>query len=363
MIPISSPEITDADIRNVIEVLKSGSITQGSKVEEFENAFAEYTGSKHAIAVNNGTSALQIALMSANLHKNEEVLTTPFSFIATGNSVVLAGGIPKFCDIEDEFYCLDPHKLKDSPKTRIIMPVHLYGHPANIDEIAEVAAKNNQLIVYDAAQAHGTRFKGRPLGRFDHISCFSFYATKNMTTAEGGMIITNDDQIASSARIIRNHGSDRQYNHIVLGHNFRMTDINASIGLSQLTRLDSNIDKRRRNAKMYNEILEKANSIHCPSELSDCHHSYHQYTIRFENGIRDEVAKKLKANGIDTRVYYPTPIHLQPYYQQTFGYGGGEYPVSERASKSVLSLPVHPRLTDEQITFIGETLIEAIRTT
>lgn len=362
MISISSPDIRAEDIEQVVEVLRSGSITQGQKVSEFEKEFAKYTGAKHAVAVNNGTSALQVALMAASLKKGEPVLTSPFSFIATGNSVILAGGEPKFCDIDINTYCLDPAKIQRSQKTRIIMPVHLYGHPANIKEIIEIANKNDQIIVWDAAQAHGAKFDGLPLGSFNHLSCFSFYATKNMTTAEGGMIITNDEGLAQSMRMIRNHGSERQYYHVMLGHNFRMTDINAGLGVSQLRRLDSNIEKRRQNAKLYNEIFSNFSAISIPRELKDCNHSYHQYTLRFDNStLRDKIKDYLYSNGIDARVYYPIPIHLQPFYKNTYGYKGGEFPVAEYASQSVLSLPIHPRLTDEQIMFIGESVKRAFK--
>jgi dTDP-4-amino-4,6-dideoxygalactose transaminase len=346
------------EIRGVVDVLQSGTIAEGPRVKEFEEAFASYVGTKHAVAVNSGTAALLVALLAREIGPGDEVIVPPFTFIATANAVLFAGAKPVFVDVEADTFNIDPEQIraKITRRTKAIIPVDLYGRPARMDEIMAIAKKHRLSVIEDACQAHGAAIGGRKCGSFD-IGCFSFYPTKNMTTSEGGMLTTNDGMIAEMARMIRSHGSKVRYYHEMLGFNLRMTDISAAIGLAQLKHIDRYDDMRIANARRLNEKLAGIRGIITPCIAEGCRHVFHQYTIRVtpEFGMsRDEVAKKLAEAGIGTGVYYPVPIHKQTYYRN-LGYED-HLPVSERLSKEVLSLPVHPAVTPEDIDHIAETI-------
>jgi dTDP-4-amino-4,6-dideoxygalactose transaminase len=349
MIPIAKPQLDEAEIEAVSDVLRSGIIAEGPRVAEFEQAFAEYTGTEYAVAVNSGTAALHAALLAHGIGKGDEVITSSFSFIATANSVLFTGARPVFADIRPDSFNLDPHLVEEkiTPATKAIMPVHLYGHPADMEAMDEIAEDHDLVLIEDACQAHGAAYKGKKAGSFG-TGAFSFYPTKNMTTSEGGIITTNSKETAEKARMIRAHGSKQRYLHEMLGYNLRMTDISAAIGMVQLKRLPDYIEARQRNAKMLNEGLKSVDGIECPVVRKNCGHVFHQYTIRTRN--RDQLADHLKEKGIGSGIYYPIPIHRQPYYKE-LGYND-TLMVTEKASREVLSLPVHPGVTRDDINTI-----------
>jgi len=353
MIPIAKPQIDEAEVQAVTEVLRSGIIAQGQRVADFENAFTECSGTEHAIAVNSGTAALHAALLAHGIGEGDEVITSPFSFIATANSILYTNARPVFSDIEGKTFNLDPEQISEkiTSKTKAIMPVHLYGHPAEMKIIGEIAEDHKLAIIEDACQAHGAKYDGKTVGSFG-TGAFSFYPTKNMTTSEGGIITSNDKKIADKCRMIRNHGSSQRYLHGILGFNLRMTDISASIGLVQLGKLGNYTAQRQQNAKKLTQGLETIEGITCPEVREGCEHVFHQYTIRTQE--RDKLAEYLNHNGIGTGIHYPIPIHKQPLYQE-LGYAD-ELPESEKASAEVLSLPVHPQLNESEIDIIINTI-------
>ena len=265
-VPIAKPIIGEEEIENVVEVLKSGMIAQGPKVEEFEQKFADWVGAKYGIAVNSGTAALHVALLSCGIGEGDEVITTPFTFIASGNSIVYTGAKPVFADIDLKTYTLDPDSIEDliTENTKAIMPVQLYGQSANMDKINEIARKHGLIVIEDAAQAHGAICNGKKVGSMGDMACFSFYPTKNMTTSEGGIITTDDEDLAENAKIFRAHGATVRYHHDAIGYNFRMTDISAAIGLAQLEKIDDFNDKRIANAAYLNEGLKDVEGIVTP---------------------------------------------------------------------------------------------------
>lgn len=355
MILVAKPQIDEAEIEAVSEVLRSGMIAQGQRVADFEQAFAEYNGVDHAVAVNSGTAALHAALLANGIGKGDEVITSPFSFVATANSVLFTGATPVFADIEPEAFILDPGLVaeKITPRTKAIMPVHLYGHPADMDAMRDLAEDKHLLLIEDACQSHGATFRGKKVGSFG-TGAFSFYPTKNMTTSEGGMLTTNSREVAEKARMVRAHGSAQRYLHEMLGFNLRMTDICAAIGLVQLQKLDGYTAKRQQNAGKLTKGLQGTENIVCPTVKEGCSHVFHQYTIRTEK--RDELAAYLNSRGIGTGIHYPIPIHRQPYYQE-LGYTDS-MPISEKASREVLSLPVHPQLAEGDLDLIINTIKE-----
>ncbi|MDG6244957.1 MAG: DegT/DnrJ/EryC1/StrS family aminotransferase [Methanolobus sp.] len=349
MIPIAKPQLDQAEIDAVSDVLRSGIIAEGQRVAQFEEAFAEYTGTDHAVAVNSGTAALHAALLAHGIGRGDEVITSSFSFIATGNSVLFTGARPVFADICADTFNLDPKLIEEkiTPATKAIMPVHLYGHPADMDAIRDIAEDHDLILIEDACQAHGAALNGKKAGSFG-TGAFSFYPTKNMTSSEGGMITTNDREVAERARMIRSHGSKQRYLHEMLGYNLRMTDISAAIGLVQLGKVAEYTSAREHNAASLSKGLRGIEGLQCPTVRPGCRHVFHQYTIRIKE--RDALAGHLKSIGIGTGIYYPIPIHRQPYYKE-LGYNDSLL-VTEKASREVLSLPVHPGVTDEDIATI-----------
>lgn len=354
MIPIAKPLLGDEEINAVAAVLQSGMIAEGERVREFENKFAEYIGVEHAVAVNSGTSALHAALLAHNIGNGDEVITTSFSFIATANSILFTGAKPVFADIEYDTFNIDTDDIleKITPKTRGLMPVHLYGHPAGMKAIMEIAQDHDLVVIEDACQAHGAMYGDKKAGSFG-TGAFSFYPTKNMTTSEGGMITTHDSKVAERARMIRSHGSKQRYLHEVIGYNLRMNDISAAIGLVQLEKLDGFTQMRQRNAKILSDGLRDVDGITIPAIWDGCGHVFHQYTIRAEN--RDELSAMLNGGGIGTGIYYPIPIHKQPVYRK-LGYDDN-LPECEIAAQEVLSIPVHPAVSKDELM----TIIEGIK--
>ncbi|MBN2488632.1 MAG: DegT/DnrJ/EryC1/StrS family aminotransferase [Methanosarcinaceae archaeon] len=360
MIPIAKPLLDEEEIAAVSNVLRSGIIAEGQRVADFEEAFANYIGVENAVAVNSGTAALHAALLAHGIGAGDEVITTSFSFIATANSILFTGAKPVFADIEHDTFNIDTDDIagKITPKTKALMPVHLYGHPAEMRAIMEIAEDHNLTVIEDACQAHGAAYGNKKVGSFG-TGAFSFYPTKNMTTSEGGMITTNDKEIADRARMIRSHGSRQRYLHEMIGYNFRMTDISAAIGLVQLGKLGEFTSMRQRNAGILSNGLRNIKGITVPVIRNGCNHVFHQYTIR--TGGRDELVSFLNKNGIGTGIYYPVPIHKQPLYRE-LGYNDN-LPVCEEAAGEALSLPVHPAVSKEDLNMIIETIkkgVEAI---
>ncbi|MBX6772210.1 MAG: DegT/DnrJ/EryC1/StrS family aminotransferase [Chloroflexi bacterium] len=352
MIPMARPVIGDEEIAAVVAVLRSGYLVQGRVVAEFETEFARYIGTQHAIAVSSGTAALHLALLAHGIGPGDEVITTPFSFIATANAILYTGARPLFADICPDTLNLDPAQVAEriTPRTRAILPVHLYGHPADMAAIERIARRHGLAVIEDAAQAHGAAIDGRKVGTFG-TGCFSLYATKNITTGEGGIITTSDSALAERLRMLRDHGQRARYEHEILGYNLRLTDFQAALGLAQLHRIEELTQRRIANAAYLNRHL--AGIVTTPTTRPGCRHVYHQYTVRIPTG-RDALARALGAAGIATGIHYPLPIHQQKLYRE-LGYHDS-LPIAEQASREVLSLPVHPALTTEELDQIADTL-------
>ena len=347
MIPLSKPIVGIAEKEAVLRVLESGMLAQGPEVAAFEQEFSELVASHHCIAVNSGTSALHLGLLAAGIKSGDEVLVPSFTFAATANAVSLCGAIPIFVDIDPQTFNMnvDAAEAAIGNNTAGILPVHLYGHPANMPEFTKLAERHGLLLFEDAAQAHLASINGNPVGSFG-TSIFSFYPTKNMTSGEGGMIVTSDDEIARKARLLRNQGMEERYKNEIVGFNNRMTDLHASIGRAQLGSLFDRTERRREIAEKYNEQIS---TVETPYVGENVKHVYHQYTIRTER--RESLVEHLKQKDIGHGVYYPIPVHKLPSFEVNIN-----LPETERAALEVLSIPVHPSLTDEDV---GE-VIEAI---
>jgi dTDP-4-amino-4,6-dideoxygalactose transaminase len=350
MISISKPFIGESEKKAVLEVLDSGFLVQGPRTAKFEERFAQMCGVKHAIAVTSGTSALYVAMLAHGIGPGDEVITTAFTFAATANAILFAGAKPVFVDIEDETFNIDPALVEQAitPQTRAIMPIHLYGHVSDMQSLQAIADQHGLPIIEDACQAVLATYDGKFAGSFG-TGTFSFYATKNMMTGEGGMITTNDNAIAQQCRLLRNHGMTRRYYHDALGFNYRMTDLQAAIGLAQIERLPAFTEKRRANAAYLNANLH---SVVTPTEKQGYGHVWHQYTVRVRPGCdRDSAVKQLNDAGVGTGIYYPVPLHHQDYLKDIVG--GISLPVTEKMAKEVISLPVHPALSAEELETIA----------
>jgi dTDP-4-amino-4,6-dideoxygalactose transaminase len=342
MIPIAKPMIGEEEKQAVLEVLDSGMLAQGPRVKAFEEAFAKMCGVRFAVATSSGTTALHVTLLAHDIEPGDEVITTPFTFIASANSVLYVGAKPVFVDIDPVTFNIEPAQIEAAitPRTKAIMPVHLFGLICDMEPIMALAQAHDLIVIEDACQSHGAEYHGKRTGSFG-TGCFSLYPTKNITSAEGGMITTDDEEIAERCRVIRQHGMRRRYYHDEMGFNFRMTDVHAAIGLAQLQKLERFNEARIANARFFNEHLV---GVTTPTVPEGYRHVFHQYTIRVAGGRRDTVLEGLREKGIGTGVYYPVPVHRQrPYVQQ--GYYEETFPKAERATAEVLSLPVHPGLS------------------
>jgi perosamine synthetase len=360
MIQISKPQIDKKEISAVVEVLKSGSLVQGKIVEEFEKNFSRVCEAKYAVAVNNGTAALHTALHVLGIGQGDEVITTPFTFVATANAILMTGAKPVFVDIEEESFNIDPDKIekKITKKTKAILAVNLYGQPANYKEINKIARKYKLFVIEDAAQSIGAEYFGKKSGSLADIACFSLYATKNIITGEGGVITTNNKDWNKKARIFRNQGQDEniKYKYYGLGYNYRMTNLNASIGIEQLKKLSVFTKKRQKNATYYTENI-KAKGLVLPEIKARVSSVFHQYTLRATKEFklsRDEFKDHLLGYGIQSNVYYPIPLYKFDHLK--FDHKINDYPIAERASKEVISIPVHPCLKIKDVKFITDTI-------
>ena len=352
MIPIAKPILGEEEQRAVIEVLRSGMIACGPKVQEFEKQFALFVGTKYAVATTSGTTALHLALLSIGIKKGDEIIIPSFSFISTANSVLFCNAIPIFCDVNPQTFNLDTKKIENliTKKTKAIMPVHLYGQPSDMKPILEIAEKYGINVICDAAQAHGAKYNNKMVGSFGDAECFSFYSTKNMTTGEGGIITTNDDTLVKKLYSLRNHGRTKErwgYDHSYLGYNYRMTDIAANIGIEQLKKLPEFNKKRKDNARYLNQKLESVKWINIPQLLENIDHVYHQYTIR--SNKREEIIQCLKKKDVGYGIYYPKPLHFYPHLKK---YAHKDLKISENLANEVISLPIHPSLNNHELEII-----------
>ncbi|MBH0082853.1 DegT/DnrJ/EryC1/StrS aminotransferase family protein [Salinibacterium sp. SWN167] len=350
MIPAARPQIGQDERDAVDRVMSSGMLAQGPEVAAFETEFSAIVGGAQCVAVNSGTSALHMAFVAAGIGAGDEVIVPSFSFAATANAVALAGATPVFVDIERDYFSMDPAAVEAAitSRTKAIMPVHLYGHPALMVELSAIAATHDLLVFEDAAQAHAASVNGIPVGKWGIAGSFSFYPTKNMTSGEGGMITTSSDELARVARLLRNQGMERRYENEVVGFNTRMTDIHASIGRVQLTKLAGWTAQRQANAAFFDEHLS---GVITPPVAAGSVHVYHQYTIRVVDQDRDAFAAALAERGVGTGVYYPTPIHQLPSFKLDL-----DLPVTAEVATQALSLPVYPSLTEAE----RETIVNAV---
>ena len=355
-ISIAKPNFGKEEMEAVKEVLESGILVAGPKTRSFEKEFAEYVGVKHAVAVTNGTIALDVALKALKINPGDEVITSAFSFIASSNCILFQNAKPVFADIDPKTFNIDPSDVaeKITTKTKAIIPVHLFGQPAKMDILKEIAQDNGVALVEDAAQAHGAEYKGRKIGSIGDLGCFSFYATKNMTMGEGGMITTNDPKLAEKVRLLINHGQSCKYHHDILGYNYRITEFCAAIGSVQLRKLDNFNIKRTENAGLLSNGIRGFTCLTAPYMDMNVKHVFHQYVVRVEDSCgldRDKIAGCLTEKSVGVAVHYPIPIYKQPFYQK-LDYRRTYCLNSEEACRRVLSLPVHPLVERKDIEYI-----------
>lgn len=353
MIPMADLKAQYRAIRGEIDeavarVLENAHYILGPEVAAFEAEFAQYQHAEHAIGVNSGTSALHLALLAAGVGPGDEVITVPFSFIATAAAIVYTGARPVFVDIDPVTFNMDPARIEAAitSHTRAIMPVHLYGQPADLDPILEIARRRGLAVIEDAAQAHGAEYRGRRVGAIGDIGCFSFYPAKNLgACGEGGAVVTDDPEYARAIRLLRDWGSEKKYVHSMHGYNYRLEGLQGAILRVKLRHLDAWTATRARSASLYHELLANTGAV-LPHAMEYARHAWHCYTIRV--AARDQVQQELLSLGVQTGVHYPIPIHLQPAYAN-LGYGPGDFPEAERAAAEVLALPIHAELTEAQV--------------
>jgi perosamine synthetase len=355
-INIAKPDIGEEEISEVSRVMRSGMIASGPETKLFEEEFAKFVGSKYACAVNNGTSALSVALSAAGIGHGDEVITTPLTFVATANAILSCGAIPVFADINENTFNLSAASVKKmiNEKTRAIMPVHLYGLAAEMDQFRDIADEFGIVIIGDAAQAHGAEINDKIVGTLADLECFSFYPTKNMTTGEGGMVTTNDEQLFKLIKSISNHGRPTNtlgtYEYERFGLNLRLTDIGSAIGRVQLKKLKSLNERRKKNAELMSKLLYGINGIKLPEVPLGYVHCWHQYTIRVKNRL--DLVKYLKDRGIGTGIYYPRLIYDYPHLEKFMN----DCPVAKSLVNEVVSIPIHPGLDKVDIIEIAETI-------
>jgi perosamine synthetase len=362
LLPYGRQTLTDADVSAVVDVLRSDWLTTGPQIDAFEGAFASVVGARHAVSFSSGTAALHAAAFAAGVGPGDEAITTPLTFCATANAVVYQGAVPVFADVRQDTLTLDPDHVARlvTARTKAILPVDYGGHPAELDQLMAIADRHGLVVIEDAAHALGATLDGRPVGAISHMTMFSLHPVKHVTTGEGGMVTTNDDDLARRLRLFRGHGIEsdartRQaqgtwfYEMTALGYNYRLSDIACALGLSQLPRLADNVARRRAIAARYADAFAVAPGLVLPVTREGASPAWHLYPIRVASTIdRGEVFRALRAEGLGVNVHY-IPVHLHPYYRQTFGYGGGEYPVAEGAYAQLISLPMFHGMTDQDV--------------
>ena len=375
-LPFALPDVSDAEIAEVVDTLRSGWITYGPKTQRFEAEFAAAVGAKQAVALNSCTAGLHLALLAAGVGRGDEVITSPITFAATANVIVHAGATPVLADVCADDLNIDPRAVvaKITPRTKALMPVHYGGQPCRMDELLAIAKEHGLVVIEDAAHAAGAAYKGRPIGAIGDASVFSFYAIKNMTTGEGGMLTTDDDALADKVRVLRSHGlsadawkrysasGGADYEVTVPGFNYRMTDIQAAIGRGQLARLKEINAARARLASRYSERLAKVAEVETPIARPEVEHAWHLYALRLRlerlRIDRDAFATELRQRGIGTSKHF-IPIHYHAFYREGFGFHRGDFPVAEDAYERLISLPLYPRMTEADVDRVA-TAIEAI---
>lgn len=368
-IPLSSPDITHKEIEIINQVLATPSLSIGPKIKEFEQKIANYIGTRHAVAVNSGTSALHLGIRGLDIKDGDEVITTPFSFIASANCALFERAKPIFVDIDKNTLCIDVTKIEEkiSTKTKAILPVHVFGHPCQMDKVMEIARLHHLVVIEDACEAIGAEYKGKKVGSFGNVGVFAFYPNKQITTAEGGMIVTDDENIAELCRSMRNQGREDNnswLSHKRLGYNYRMSELSAALGVAQTNRIDEILKKRQQVADFYNERLKEADEVEIPYIDPDVKMSWFVYVIRlnserFSREGRDRILQELKGKGISCSNYFP-PIHLEPFYQQLFGYKEGDFPITEKVSGLTIAMPFYNNLTEEEVDYICNSLKDII---
>jgi len=357
-IPVARPAIGQDEISAVTAVLESGMLASGERVAEFERNFADYCGSTHAVAINNGTAALHAALLAADIGQGDEVIVPSFTFFATASAVSMTGAKPVFVDVHERTFNIDPAQVENAvtPRTKAVIGVHLFGQPFDVTGVEQVCESHNLTLIEDAAQAQGAISHGERAGAMGHMGCFSFYATKNMTTGEGGMVTTSDKAFNERLRLLINHGQSEKYLHTRIGYNYRLTDVAAAIGLVQLKKLEKFNMRRRKNAEYFDSHIS-VKGLLTPEIAPGTHHVYHQYVIRLTDEFpmkRADFIEYLKAKGIGTAVHYPIPLHHQPVYARAEE--PDPCPVSTSLAGSVLSIPVHPLLDQKELAYICDTI-------
>jgi dTDP-4-amino-4,6-dideoxygalactose transaminase len=365
MIPMSCPDVEESDVEAVCEVLRSGRLALGPKAVEFERLMAEYLGVENAVAVNSGTAALHLIALGLGLGPGDEVLVPSFTFAASVNALLFAGATPVFVDIEPGTYNLDPVDLKRkvSSRTKAVMTVDIFGHPVEWDEILRIAEQHDLRVIDDACEALGAEYRGVKIGRFGDAAAFAFYPNKQLTTGEGGMIVTNSDAIAELARSLRNQGRGEMgawLEHERLGYNYRMDEMSAALGASQMKRLEGFLAKRERVAQMYSDRLRRLDWVRTPVVKPHVRMSWWVYAVTLAEGLeRDLVMRSLEAQGVPCRGYF-SPVHLQPYIRSRFGFRGGELPVTEDMARRAIALPFHNNLTDSEVEQVVAALEKAV---
>ncbi len=367
-IPLSKPEINEKDIESVDEVLKTPNLSLGPKLREFEDKIREYIGVDFCVAVNSGTSALHLIIKSIGIKNGDEVITTPFSFISSSNCILFEGGKPIFVDIEEETYNINPKLIQEkiNKNTKAIVAVDVFGHPSDWDSLICTAKKNDIFLIEDSAEAIGSEYNGKKCGSFGDAGILSFYPNKQITTGEGGVVLTNNENIYKLSKSYRNQGrgeEEKWLEHIRIGYNFRLSDINCALGISQLSRIDEIIKKRERVVNMYNFYLRDIEEIILPKVRENIKMSCFVYVIRladeFKKNNRDDFIDYLKKNGVECRNYFQS-IHLQPFYKEKFGYKYGDYPITEKISDRTISIPFYNNLKEEEIKYIRDKIKEGI---
>lgn len=367
-VPLSQPAITEADIAAVTDVLRTPTLSIGPKLTAFERAAADYVGMRHGIGVNSGTSGLHVALAAAGVGEGDEVITSPFSFVASANCAIYQGATPVFADIEETTLGLDPEKVEAAitDRTRAIVPVDVFGQPCRIEEISAIARKHGLAVIQDSCEAIGAERNGVRVGapQFVDAAVFAFYPNKQMTTGEGGMVVTNDDTMAATMRSMVNQGRDDAgtwMNHVRLGYNYRLDEMSAALGLSQIGRIDEILAARERVAAMYTERLAAVDGVRVPTIVPETTRmSWFVYVIQLEDGIdRTALIDALQADGVPTRPYF-VPIHVQPFYRERFGYAPGDFPVTEGVAARTLAIPFFTNMTENQIDYVVQKFLEAV---
>lgn len=355
--------LDDEERSAALEVLKSGKLREGERVREFEKIFQAYVGTRHAMATSSGTAALHLSYLSL-FNPGDEVLVPAFTFVATASMIAMAGGVPVFCDIDPETWVIDPRDIerKITPKTKAIAGVHLFGNTCDIAAIREIAVRHHLKIIWDAAQALGSRYQDIDIAQFPDAVCFSFYPSKNITTGEGGMVTTNDDGIATKVRLLKSHGQPKKYVHEILGFNYRMTEVEAAIGVVQLQKLEGFLERRKRVAARLREAFEGNGFFKMQQITSGCDHATNYFSILLKENClsvsRDQLVQALKDEGVPCAVHYPIPLHRQPCFSQV---AFRELPHSDAVAQNILSLPMHPFLSDQDADFVAEKVLNLVR--